>query len=64
MMRAVYADQPSAARDVIVLNAGAAVYAAGVADSLESGVQAADRAIASGGAGAKFEQFVAMTQAM
>ncbi|WP_435099807.1 anthranilate phosphoribosyltransferase [Halarchaeum sp. P4] len=44
-----------AKRDVILANAGAAVYVAGEADSLEAGVDAAREAIDSGAAAAKLE---------
>jgi len=42
-------------RDVILANAGAAIYVAGEADSLEAGVEAAREAIDSGAATAKLE---------
>jgi anthranilate phosphoribosyltransferase len=42
-------------RDVVALNAGAAIYAAGIADSLEDGVERARIAMASGAAMAKLE---------
>ena len=50
------------ARSIIVLNAGAGIYVSGVAESLASGVAAADRAIVSGAAMQKLEAFVAFTQ--
>jgi anthranilate phosphoribosyltransferase len=45
-----------AKRDIILANAGAAVYVAGEADSLEAGVAAAAEAIDSGDAAAKLDQ--------
>jgi anthranilate phosphoribosyltransferase len=42
-------------RDIILANAGAAIYVAGVADDLQSGVDAAREAIDSGAAAAKFD---------
>ena len=45
-------------RDVILANAGAAIYVAGGADSLEAGVEAAREAIESGAAAEKFDQLV------
>ncbi|WP_058366509.1 anthranilate phosphoribosyltransferase [Haloparvum sedimenti] len=42
-------------RDLILANAGAAVYVAGLADSLEAGVERAAAAIDEGDAAAKFE---------
>jgi anthranilate phosphoribosyltransferase len=46
-----------------VINAGAAIYAAGAAASIRDGVQAAREAIDSGAAMAALERFVAATQA-
>ena len=52
------------ARSIIALNAGAGIYVSGVADSLASGVTAAEQAMASGAAAQKLEAFVAFTQAL
>ena len=49
-------------REIVVLNAGTALYAAGVADSIANGIVRARAAIASGEAKRKLEQFVALTQ--
>jgi anthranilate phosphoribosyltransferase len=49
-------------RDVVLLNAGAALYCAGVAASVTEGVKRAREAVASGAAAAKLQQFVACTQ--
>jgi anthranilate phosphoribosyltransferase len=62
MLRAALAGEPGPARDVVLLNAGAAIYAAGVADSLADGIDAARAAIASGAAQARLAQLVARTQ--
>ena len=51
-------DEPCPARDIAALNAGAAVYAAGVAPSLAAGVERARAAIADGSARAKLEELV------
>lgn len=59
MMRAVLADTPGAARDIVLLNAGAAVYSAGLAPTLAQGIGRAREAIASGAALAKLESLVA-----
>jgi anthranilate phosphoribosyltransferase len=45
-----------------VLNAGAAIYAAGGAESLEQGVRVAEKAIDDGAASAALDRFVARTQ--
>jgi anthranilate phosphoribosyltransferase len=49
-------------RDIVVLNAGTALYAANVAASIKEGIERAREAIASGGAKRKLEQFVAVTR--
>ncbi|QFU83899.1 anthranilate phosphoribosyltransferase [Natronorubrum aibiense] len=55
-MRGIVAgDVTGAKRDVILANAGAAIYVAGEADSLEAGADAAREAIESGDAAARFE---------
>jgi anthranilate phosphoribosyltransferase len=60
--RSILAGQAGPARELAVLNAGAAIYAGGGADSLSAGVQAAARAIDSGAATATLENFVAATR--
>ena len=50
------------ARDIVALNAGTALYGAGLADSIADGVKKAQQAIASGAARAKLDQFVQVTQ--
>jgi anthranilate phosphoribosyltransferase len=62
MLRGVLANWPGAARDIVSLNAGAAIYAAGRAHTLEEGVRRADDAIASGEALRRFERLVALTR--
>jgi anthranilate phosphoribosyltransferase len=48
--------------DIVCLNAGAALYAANVADSIGEGIERARATIASGAARAKLDQFVAATR--
>ena len=48
--RAILDGEPGPAREIALLNAGAAIYAAGVADTLRAGVDAAREAIDSGAA--------------
>jgi anthranilate phosphoribosyltransferase len=55
-------NKPGAAREIVCLNAGAALYVANVADSIGDGILKAREAIASGAARAKLEQFVAVTR--
>ena len=54
--------EPGAAADIVALNAGTALYAAGVASSIEDGLARARTAVSSGAALAKLEQFVQVTQ--
>jgi anthranilate phosphoribosyltransferase len=58
LIRSVLAGEPGPALDLVVLNAGAAAYAAGVADNLADGVKRARAAIADGGAAKKLQQLV------
>jgi anthranilate phosphoribosyltransferase len=55
------ANEDGPVRDIVLLNAGAALYAAGIASSIAEGVKRAREAIASGAAMAKLSQFVAVT---
>ncbi|GAC1552490.1 MAG: anthranilate phosphoribosyltransferase [Collimonas sp.] len=57
-------DQPGPARDIVAINAGAALYAAGVAGSIADGLDKARAVLASGAAKAKLDQFVQATQAI
>jgi anthranilate phosphoribosyltransferase len=50
------------ARDVVALNAGAALYVAGVAGSVGEGIALARKALASGAARAKLDAFADMTR--
>ena len=50
------------ARDIVMLNAGAALYAAGAASSIAAGVTRAKETLASGAARAKLDQFAQFTQ--
>ncbi|WP_066098339.1 anthranilate phosphoribosyltransferase [Xanthomonas massiliensis] len=64
MLLDVLADRPGPARDIVVLNAGAALYVAGVADSVAAGIELARAAIADGRARAKLDEYVACTRAL
>jgi len=55
-------DRPGTPREIVVLNAGAALYAANLAGSIGEGIGRAREAIASGAARAKLDAFVAFTQ--
>ena len=58
----VLENQPGAAREIVCLNAGAALYVANAADSIGDGIAKAREAIASGAARAKLAQFINCTQ--
>src|SRR5947209_5214102 len=60
--RRIFAGEQGSARDLAALNAGAAIYAAGGADSLGAGVAAALAAIDDGSATDALERFVARTR--
>ena len=62
IIRRVLDGQRGAPRDVVVLNAGAALFVAGRADTVSSGVKLATAAIDSGGARATLERMVRSSQ--
>ncbi len=62
MLLAVLDDQPGAARDIVLLNAGVALYAADVAATMADGIALAREALSSGRARDKLHQFVRATQ--
>lgn len=64
VIRAAFDNVEGAARDIICLNAGAALLVAGVASSYADGVLLARSTIAQGLAQAKLDQFIEFTQAM
>ena len=57
-IRDVFADQPGPAHDIVCLNAGAAIYVAGLADTLAAGIDAARAAIAGGKAATVLQKLV------
>ncbi len=62
MIRSVLEDHAGPARDIVTLNAGAAIYAAGLADDLKGGVDKARAAIASGEARNRLDRLVVVSQ--
>jgi anthranilate phosphoribosyltransferase len=58
MLLGVLNNEAGPARDIVLLNAGAALYAANVTDSIEAGIALARQALSSGAAKAKLEQLV------
>lgn len=63
-MKAVLANEPGPSQDIVLLNAGAALYAAGQVASIALGIDQARQAIASGAARNKLNEFIACTQAL
>ena len=61
MLLTVLDNQPGAARDIVQLNAGAAIYVAGLVNSLPEGVVRAGQIIASSAAKDKLHQLVSQT---
>ncbi|GDX57825.1 anthranilate phosphoribosyltransferase [Comamonadaceae bacterium] len=64
MLLAVLDNEPGPARDIVVLNAGAALYAANVVPTMQAGVVQARAVLDSGAARARLDQLVALTQAL
>ncbi len=62
MVKSVLDNKVGAARDIVVLNAGAAIYAANITDTLAAGIAKADQLIASGAAKAKFDALIAYSK--
>ncbi len=62
MILAVLESQPGPAFNIVLLNAGAAIYVAGAAKSLKAGIEHAREALASRAAKQKLDEFVAYTQ--
>ncbi|SMF22604.1 anthranilate phosphoribosyltransferase [Pseudogulbenkiania subflava] len=62
MLLAVLDGQPGPARDIVLLNAGAAIYTADVTGTLADGIAFAREKIDSGAARAKLDQLVTLSQ--
>jgi len=62
MMLNVLDGHPGPASDIVALNAGAAIYAADLANTLEAGVTQAQAVIAAGSARRKLDELVQMTR--
>jgi len=58
MLLDVFDDKPGAARDIVLLNAGAAIYVAGLSDSLAHGIKKAAETISFGAAKNKLTQLI------
>ncbi len=64
MMRQVLDDKAGPARDIVILNAGAAIYVAGITDSLEQGVDKAREVLARGTARKRLESLVQFSNSL
>ncbi|HXD42984.1 MAG TPA: anthranilate phosphoribosyltransferase [Ramlibacter sp.] len=64
MLMSVLGNEAGAARDIVIFNAGAALYAANVADTIQAGIDKARVAIESGAAKSKLEQLVALSRSL
>jgi anthranilate phosphoribosyltransferase len=62
MVNSVLANKIGPARDIVLLNAGAAIYAANITDSLGAGIKKAAQVIASGAARSKFDALIAYSK--
>ncbi|MEQ8232507.1 MAG: anthranilate phosphoribosyltransferase [Gammaproteobacteria bacterium] len=63
IIEGVFADEAGPARDIVCLNAGAAIYLAGLAATIAEGVARAGQVIREGDARATFSRFIARTRA-
>ncbi len=64
MMRQVLDDKAGPARDTVLLNAGAAIYAAGITGTLQQGVDKAREVLARGAARKRLEQLVLFSNSL
>jgi len=61
VIKKVLNNEAGPAKDIVKFNSGAAIYVAGLADSLEAGIEKAEEVIASGAAKAKLEELVKLS---
>ncbi len=64
MVEQVFNNQTGTAKDIVLLNAGAAIYVAGCASDLQEGVDMAQRVLANGKAKDKLDSLISVTQKM
>ena len=62
MIQSVLANEDGPAKDIVLMNAGAALYVGGAADGIESGVDQARKVLADGSAAAKLNELATLTQ--
>jgi len=58
VIREVFSNEAGPARDIVAMNAGAAIYASGLTDTLDAGIKSALEVIANGGAMAKLNALI------
>jgi anthranilate phosphoribosyltransferase len=63
LIRKVFDGEKGPAQDIVALNAGAAIYVSGLANSLQGGIEKARKVIADGAAKAKLAKLIAVTSA-
>jgi anthranilate phosphoribosyltransferase len=63
LLLGVLDNQPGAARDIVIFNAGVALYAANVTTDMASGIQRARQALESGAAKQRLQQFIEFSKA-
>jgi len=61
IINGIFQGKPGPARDIVVLNAGAAIYASGLSNTLASGVDKAHETIACGAAGKKMAALIELS---
>ena len=64
LLRAVLAGKTGPRCDIVLANAGAAIYVGGSADSIREGMQQAKEAVASGGASGKLNQLCELSNSL
>jgi len=64
LLLAVLGGETGPARDIVLLNAGAAIYVAGLVENLTAGIACASRMIDSGDAKNKLQQLILLSQQM
>jgi len=62
VIRSVFNNEPGPALDIVLLNAGAAIYVSGIAQSIDEGIEMAQDAIGSGLAGEKLKDLISFSE--
>lgn len=62
LLQNVLANQPGAARNIVILNAGAAIYAAGLAENLTDGLTQAEQVLSNGAAQEKLTAWIQLSK--